>query len=75
MNIMKTIQINNAVWKEGDYYVAQCLNVDVSSFGNTKEEALTNLQEALELYFEDNDHPEINVVDHPEIVGSVLKYA
>jgi len=72
---MKTIQINNAVWKEGDYYVAQCLNVDVSSFGNTKEEALTNLQEALELYFEDNDHPEINVVDHPEIVGSVLKYA
>lgn len=50
---MHTIQINNAVWKEGDYYVAQCLNVDVSSFGDTKDEALINLQEALELYFED----------------------
>lgn len=35
------------------YYVAQCLNVDVSSFGETKQEALTNLNEVLELYFED----------------------
>ena len=51
---MKTIEINSAVWKKGDYFVAQCLNVDVSSFGNSKEDALTNLQEALELFFEDN---------------------
>ena len=72
---MKTIQINNAVWKEGDYFVTQCLNVDVSSFGDTKEEALLNLQEALELYFEDNDHPVIAIIEKPEIVGSVLKYA
>jgi predicted RNase H-like HicB family nuclease len=72
---MNTIEINNAVWKEGDYYVAQCLNVDVSSFGDTKDEALINLQEALELYFEDNDHPEITPIEKPEIVGSVLKYA
>jgi predicted RNase H-like HicB family nuclease len=50
---MKTIQINNAVWKECEYYVARCLNVDVSSFGNTKDEALFNLKEALELYFEE----------------------
>jgi predicted RNase H-like HicB family nuclease len=55
--MMKTIQLNNAVWKEGDYYVAQCLNVDVSSFGDTRQEALGNLEEALELYFEDNNHP------------------
>ena len=72
---MKTIQINNAVWKEGNYFVAQCLNVDISSFGDIKDEALSNLQEALELYFEDNDHPEINTIEYPEIVGSVLKYA
>jgi len=72
---MKTVEINNAVWKEGDYFVAQCLNVDISSFGDTKEEALANLQEALELYFEDNEHPEINIIERPEIVGSILKYA
>jgi predicted RNase H-like HicB family nuclease len=48
---MKSIQLNNIVYKEDKFYVAQCLNVDVSSFGKTKDEALANLQEALELYF------------------------
>ena len=51
---MKAIQLDNAIWKEGDYFVAQCLNVDVSSFGDTEENALKNLLEAIELYFEDN---------------------
>jgi predicted RNase H-like HicB family nuclease len=40
------------VWREGDWYVSQCLEVDVASQGTTEEEALANLQEALELYFE-----------------------
>ena len=49
---MKT-SFQNVVWKEGEYFVAQCLNVEVSSFGDTKEDALKNLEEALEVYFED----------------------
>jgi predicted RNase H-like HicB family nuclease len=40
------------VWREGDWFVSQCLEVDVASQGETEEEALTNLSEALELYFE-----------------------
>lgn len=44
--------IKYSINKEGKYYVAQCLDVDVSSFGSTQEEALENLQEAAELYFE-----------------------
>jgi len=44
---------NSIVWKEGTFFVAQCLTVDVSSFGATSEEALQNLDEALTLYFED----------------------
>jgi predicted RNase H-like HicB family nuclease len=40
------------VWKEGDWYVSQCLEVDVANQGETAEEALSNLKEALELYFE-----------------------
>lgn len=43
------------VYKEGEYYVSQCLNVDVSSFGNTIQEAIDNLNEALILYFEEPD--------------------
>lgn len=50
---MKKIQFASAVWREGKQYVAQCLNVDVASFGSTKAVALKNLKEALELYLED----------------------
>ena len=46
------------VYKEDKYYVSQCLNVDVSSFGNTLQEAVDNLNEALELYFDDKKAPQ-----------------
>ena len=61
------MQLKNVVWKEGKYYVAQCLNVEVSSFGETKEKALTNLEEALDLYFDDNEEPEMHEVEAPEL--------
>lgn len=40
-----------SVWQEDDWYIAQCLDVDVASQGESEEEALDNLREALELYF------------------------
>ena len=40
------------VWKEDDWFIAQCAQVDVASHGRTEEEALANLREALELYLE-----------------------
>jgi predicted RNase H-like HicB family nuclease len=40
------------VWKEGAWYVSQCLEVDVASQGATEAQALEGLKEALELYFE-----------------------
>lgn len=46
-------QIKYIVYREGKYFVSQCLNVDVSSFGETIDEAIANLKEAVELYFED----------------------
>lgn len=46
-------EISFVVWKEDKYYVSQCLNVEVSSFGDTIDEAVANLKEAVELYFED----------------------
>ena len=46
------------LWPEDDWYIAQCLEVDVASQGQTREDALDNLREALELYFED-PRPEI----------------
>ena len=41
------------VWQEGEWYIAQCLEADVASQGETEEEALVNLGEALALHFEE----------------------
>ena len=39
-----------SVTREGGWYVAQCLEVDVASQGESEEDALANLKEALELH-------------------------
>jgi predicted RNase H-like HicB family nuclease len=41
------------VTRDGGWYVARCLEVEVASQGETVEQSLDNLREALELYFED----------------------
>lgn len=69
------IALKNIVWEEGKYFVAQCLNAEVSSFGETKEEALANLTEALELYFEDTPLDTIQKVENPEIVITAIDHA
>lgn len=46
------------VTREGDWYVARAVEVEVASQGRDVEEALVNLKEALELYFEDTPLPE-----------------
>lgn len=69
------IDLQNVVWKEGAYYVAQCLNIDVSSFGKSKQEALNNLNEALDLYLEDAPIKSIVKIEKPEIRNLSLTYA
>ena len=44
-------ELNAVVSQEGDWFVAQCLDVDVASQGETEEEALENLRDALKLHF------------------------
>ncbi len=67
------VPLKNIVWKEGDFYVAQCLNVEVSSFGDTKEEALKNLQEALNLYFEDMPFVDTLKIEQVEIISPEME--
>jgi len=40
------------LWQEGEWFIAQCREVDVASQGLTEDEALENLREALELHYE-----------------------
>ncbi|MBD1921378.1 type II toxin-antitoxin system HicB family antitoxin [Microcoleus sp. FACHB-831] len=41
-----------SVWQEGSWFVAQCLEVDICTQGETEASALANLGEALSLHFE-----------------------
>ncbi|WP_189221317.1 type II toxin-antitoxin system HicB family antitoxin [Saccharothrix coeruleofusca] len=62
-----------AVHQEEDWYVAQWLEVDVASQGQTIDEALGNLAEAVELYLEHVPTPTITpapLVTHFHLPGS-----
>ena len=58
------MRLTAAISKEGAWYVAQCLEVDIASQGESLEEARDNLTEALALYFEDEDV----VVGEPPVI-------
>ncbi|MDE0485145.1 MAG: type II toxin-antitoxin system HicB family antitoxin [Candidatus Poribacteria bacterium] len=49
---MKNQTFTASIWRENNWFIAQCLEVDIASQGKSEEEALDNLVEALELYFE-----------------------
>jgi predicted RNase H-like HicB family nuclease len=72
---MRKISFKSLIWKEGKHYVSQALNIDVSSFGKTRREAMNNLIEAIELYLENTSKPQIRKVSRPSIVNSMVAYA
>jgi predicted RNase H-like HicB family nuclease len=49
------MKLTAIVEKEGDWYTAWCPDTDIASQGQTVDEALDSLKEALELYLEDED--------------------
>ncbi len=49
------------VWQEDDLFVAKTVEIELASQGKTKKEALKNLEEAIDLYFQDEPKPLINV--------------
>ncbi|AYO31426.1 type II toxin-antitoxin system HicB family antitoxin [Biomaibacter acetigenes] len=54
-----SIKVTVVVQKDENWYVAKCIENNVASQGKTIEEALNNLREALELYYE-NEKPDIS---------------
>jgi predicted RNase H-like HicB family nuclease len=50
---MVTNTFTASIHKEGNFYVANCVEVGTVSQGETMEEALVNLKEATELYLEE----------------------
>jgi predicted RNase H-like HicB family nuclease len=51
----ETYRFSAVAQKEGKFYVSWCPELDIASQGETIEEAIENLKEAIELYLEDED--------------------
>jgi predicted RNase H-like HicB family nuclease len=52
-----TVRLTAVISRDGQWYVARALEIELASQGETIEEALANLREAAELYFEDEPAP------------------
>ena len=48
-----SFKVTVVIQKDDNWYVAKCIENSVASQGKTVEEAMVNLKEALELYYED----------------------
>jgi predicted RNase H-like HicB family nuclease len=48
-----TVKCTVVIHREDDWFVASCLENNVASQGKTLDEAMTNLKEAVALYYED----------------------
>jgi predicted RNase H-like HicB family nuclease len=62
---MKTRTFTASISQEGEMFIAQCLEIDVASQGKSEDEAVENLKEALELYFEP---------PHPTVIPKLRKF-
>ncbi|WP_017295569.1 type II toxin-antitoxin system HicB family antitoxin [Geminocystis herdmanii] len=51
--MLKNIQVKCEIFQEDDLYVGICPELNVSSFGETIEEAKASLQEALMVFLEE----------------------
>jgi len=49
---VKKYKVSAVVWREPEGFVSKCPELGVASTGDTREKALENLKEAVELYIE-----------------------
>lgn len=67
----RSLEFSSVLTREGKWFVANCPELDIVSQGKTIELALKNLQEAVELYLQDED-AKVPEVDYRPMVA-VLK--
>jgi predicted RNase H-like HicB family nuclease len=71
MNFKGTIIIK----QEEEWFVATCLENNIASQGKTIDESITNLKEAIALYYEDEKVEEINSLQNDPIYITTLEVA
>lgn len=63
-----SVKVTVVIQSENDWYVAKCVENSVASQGKTIEEAIQNLTEALQLYYEDEDTV---IEDHQTLITTL----
>jgi predicted RNase H-like HicB family nuclease len=71
MNFKGTIIIK----QEEEWFVATCFENNIASQGKTIDESITNLKEAIALYYEDEKVEEINSLQNDQIYITTLEMA
>lgn len=61
------MKLSAIIQRDHDGYVSLCPELDIASQGDTIEQAKSNLQEALDLFFECAPHEEI----HQRLTGEI----
>ena len=69
------LHLTAIIEKEGSGYVALCPELDIASQGESIAKARSNLQEAVELFFETADAGEVKKRLHDEIFVTRLEVA
>jgi predicted RNase H-like HicB family nuclease len=70
---MKNFEYTGVVWRESEGYVSKCPELGVASCGDTLEEAVSNLKEAVDLYLENAEALGL-MVDIEESLTAKEKY-
>lgn len=70
--IMKSKTLHVIVWKEGKLFVAKYLELELASQGKTKNEAVKNLKEALDLYLEDEPIGNLGIPSIEEVTTKTV---
>jgi predicted RNase H-like HicB family nuclease len=65
----RTVTLTASLTPEEGGYVARCVELDVTSEGDTMEEALAMLREAVALYLEDQPLPDNLATVHPVVTS------
>ena len=69
------LQVTAVIEREGNLYVSLCPELDIASQGNSVEEAVKNLREALELFVETASPGEMQERLHSEVYVTRLEVA
>jgi len=61
--------------EEEDWFVATCLENDIASQGKSINEAISNLKEAIALYYEDESEENFSVLKNRQVYVTTMEMA